>query len=65
MAFCGTMNCYGSVDICATKAGKESSLQKMIALVKEAGNNKAPMQRIVDRWATWVVTLPLTLLTLP
>ncbi len=59
MVFCGTMNCYGSVDICATKVGKESSLQKMIALVKEAENNKAPMQRTVDKWATWLVPIAL------
>ena len=28
--FCGTMNCYGSVDIRATRVGEDSSLQKMI-----------------------------------
>ena len=52
--FCGTMNCYGSVDIRATRVGEDSSLQKMIELVKEAENKKAPMQRIVDKWAAWL-----------
>lgn len=57
--FCGTMNCFGSVDIRATKVGQESSLQKMIALVKAAEDKKAPMQRIVDKWATWLVPIAL------
>ncbi len=51
----GTVNCYGSVDIRATKVGRDSTLQKMIDLVREAEKNKAPMQRIVDQWATWLV----------
>ncbi|MDE6442568.1 MAG: cation-translocating P-type ATPase [Clostridia bacterium] len=53
--FCGTMNLYGSVDIVATKVKENSSLQKMIKLLKEAENKKAPMQRIADKWATWLV----------
>ncbi len=53
--FCGTMNCYGSVDIRATKVSQDSSLQKMIELVKTAEENKAPTQRIVDKWAAWLV----------
>ncbi len=57
--FCGTLNCYGSVDIRATKVGQDSSLQKMISLVKEAENKKAPMQRIVDKWAAWLVIIAL------
>lgn len=57
--FCGTMNCFGSVDIRATKVGEDSSLQKMINLVKEAENKKAPMQRIVDKWAAWLVPIAL------
>ena len=57
--FCGTMNCYGTIDIKAVQVGKDSSLQKMIALVKEAENKKAPMQKIVDKWATWLVPIAL------
>ncbi len=57
--FCGTLNCYGSVDIKAEKVGKDSSLQKMINLVKEAEEKKAPTQRIVDKWASWLVPIAL------
>ena len=57
--YCGTMNCYGSVDIRATKAGTDTSLQKMIRMVSEAEQKKAPTQRIVDKWAEWLVPIAL------
>lgn len=59
--FCGTMNCYGSVDMVATNVGEDSSLQKMIRLLKEAENKKAPMQRIADKWATWLVPVAIAI----
>ena len=40
--FCGTINRFGSIDIKATKAPEDSSLQKLIRMVQEAENNKAP-----------------------
>jgi len=55
--FCGTINRFGSIDISATQVGADSSLQKLINMVKEAENKKAPMQRIVDKWATWLVPI--------
>jgi heavy metal translocating P-type ATPase len=55
--FCGTINCFGSVDIKATNVGVDSSLQKLIRLVQEADENKAPTQLIVDKWAAWLVPL--------
>ena len=57
--FCGTINRFGSIDIRATEVGEDSSLQKLIRLVQEAENKKAPMQRIVDKWATWLVPIAL------
>ena len=59
--FCGTINRFGSIDVRATKVGEDSSLQKLIRLVKEAENNKAPMQRIVDKWAAWLVPAALVI----
>ena len=53
--FCGTINRFGSIDMKATKIGGDSSLQKLIRMVQEAENNKAPMQRIADKWAAWLV----------
>jgi heavy metal translocating P-type ATPase len=53
--FCGTINRFGSIDIRAAKVGEDSSLQKLIRLVREAEENKAPTQKIVDRLAVWLV----------
>lgn len=55
--YTGTMNRYGAVDIQVTKSFANSSLQKMIKLVEDAEENKAPMQRTVDKWAAYLVPL--------
>ena len=57
--FCGTVNRFGSIDIEATKVGEDSSLQKLIRLVKEADNKQAPMQRIADKCASYFVPVSL------
>lgn len=53
--FCGTINRFGSIDIRATKVGEDSSLQKMIRMVQDAEKKQAPMQRIADKCASWLV----------
>ncbi len=55
--FTGTINRFGSVDVKVTKSFANSSLQKMIKLVEDADNQKAPTQKIVDRWAGYLVPL--------
>lgn len=57
--FCGTLNQFGSIDMKATNVGENSSLQKLIRMVKEAENKQAPIQRITDKWATWLVPIAL------
>lgn len=57
--FCGTINRFGAVDIRAAKVGEDSSLQKVIRMVREAEDKKAPMERIADKWATWLVPVAL------
>lgn len=57
--FCGTINCFGSIDISATKVGENCSLQKLIHIVQNAENKQAPMQRIADRAASWLVPIAL------
>ena len=57
--FCGTINRFGSVDICASKVGEGSSLQKLIRMVQEAEDKKAPMARIADKVASWLVPVAL------
>ena len=53
--FSGTINRFGAIDIKATKINSDSSLQKLIKMVKDAENKKAPMQRIADKWASYLV----------
>lgn len=53
--FCGTINRFGAIDIKATKVGEDSSLQKLIRMVREAEDKKAPMARIADKCASWLV----------
>lgn len=43
---CGTINRFGTIDIRATEVGQDSSLQKMIHMVQEAEEKKAPMAAI-------------------
>lgn len=57
--FCGTINRFGAIDITATQVGEDSSLQKLIRMVEDAENKQAPMQRIADRVASWLVPVAL------
>lgn len=57
--FCGTCNRFGAIDIRATKVGQDSSLQKLIRMVQEAEDKKAPMARITDKCASWLVPVAL------
>lgn len=57
--FCGTINRFGAVDIETTKVGEDSSLQKLIRLVREAEEKKAPMAKIADKVASWLVPVAL------
>ncbi|SCP94936.1 heavy metal translocating P-type ATPase [Anaerobium acetethylicum] len=53
--YCGTINRFGAIDMEATEVGEDSSLQKLIRMVQDAENKQAPIQRIADKWATWLV----------
>ncbi len=57
--FGGTINRFGSIDFRASKLGEDSSLQKLIRLVRDAEDKKAPLQRIADVWASRLVPLAL------
>jgi heavy metal translocating P-type ATPase len=53
--FSGTVNQFGTFDMIAQKVGEDSSIQRMIRLVKSADAKKAKIVGVTDRWATWIV----------
>lgn len=55
----GTINQQGAIEIKAINVGDDSSLKKMIHLVKQAEENKAPIVRIADKWARILVPIAL------
>lgn len=55
----GTLNHQGAIEVEATNVGDASSLKKMIRLVEEAEQNKAPIVRVADKWARILVPVAL------
>ena len=55
----GTVNQYGTFTMRADKICEDSALQRIIRLAKEAEAEKAPIVRLADRWATWLVVIAL------
>ena len=49
----GTLNLWGAVEVLVLRPVAESSLQKIITLIKEAQRQKAPAQQFTDRFSTW------------
>jgi len=50
--FSGTMNLWGSVDCQVMRLPKDSVLSKIITLIQQAQESKAPSQRFTDRFST-------------
>src|SRR5260221_3953581 len=46
----GTINLWGAVEVLVTRPAKESSLQKIIQLIREAQQQKAPAQQFTDKF---------------
>ncbi len=53
--YCGTINRFGTIDIKSTKTSENSTLQQLILLVENAELKKAPMQRMADKYASYMV----------
>ena len=51
----GSLNRSGSVTYRATTLGKDSVLQQIVAMVRQAQTEKAPVQRFADAVAQWFV----------
>ena len=49
----GTINLWGAVEVVVLRPAKESSLQKIIQLIKDAQQQKAPAQLFTDKFGTY------------
>ena len=48
----GTLNLWGAVEIVVLRPAAESALQKIIKLIQDAQQQKAPAQRFIDRFSS-------------
>jgi len=62
--YSATLNIHGSILVRTTKVGENSSISRMISMIKEAENKKAPIVRAMDKWASYLVVLALALAVL-
>ena len=64
--FAGTINTNGSLLVRMTKPAAESTIAKIVHMVKEAQERKAPVQRLIEKWEPPFVVgvLGLSLLTM-
>ncbi len=61
---CGTTNLHGVLQVRCTRRSEDSSLNKMVRLIHEAGKNKSPIQRQADKWASILVPVALVIAVL-
>jgi Cd2+/Zn2+-exporting ATPase len=57
----GTINLWGAVEAVVLRPAAESSLQKIIRLIREAQHQKAPSQRFTDRFGSYYTYFVLVL----
>jgi len=53
--FAGTIVELGALDIQMTKAGKDTVFSRIITLVEEAENEQAPIEKLTDKVASWLI----------
>lgn len=62
--FAGTMNQSGYLEVKVTKIAADSTLQKIITLIKQAQKSKPEMQEFLDRFASYYIPVALGLAAL-
>ena len=53
--FAGTILELGALDVQMTKAGNDTVFSRIIALVEEAESSKAPIEKLTDKVASWLI----------
>lgn len=59
--YSGTVNTGGIFEIYAKKISKESQYSKIVQLVQKAREEKAPIQRLADRYANWFTPITIAM----
>lgn len=62
--FTGSINTDGSIDVVTTKTGEDNSLKKLIKLINEAEENRAPTARTIDKAASILVPVAILIAVL-
>lgn len=57
--YTATLNISNYIDIKVTKENKDSSFSKLLNIIEKAEKNKSKIQRIVDKWAVYLVPFAL------
>ena len=57
----GTVNVAYAIEMEASKTADESEFARIVELVRRAQEDRAPIQRVADRYGVWLI--PLTLIT--
>ena len=67
--FAGTINGEGALEVLVTRRAEDNTLNRIIYMVQEAQAQRAPTQRLIDRFARWytpgIVALALLTATVP
>ncbi|MDO8772223.1 MAG: cation-translocating P-type ATPase [Burkholderiaceae bacterium] len=53
--FAGTVVAAGAIDVETVKAGADTTFSRIIALVENAESEQAPVQKLADRVASWLI----------
>ena len=59
--FSGTLNETGRLEIRTNRTGKDTTLARIVHLVEEAQETKAPIQNVADRFTVWFLPTVLAL----
>jgi heavy metal translocating P-type ATPase len=62
--FEGTSNTFGVIEVRVSKIGEDSSIKKMARLVSEAEKKKAPIVKIADKLASYLVPSAIVVATI-
>ncbi len=55
--YAGSVNAVGALEIAVTRVGADTTLAQIVALIEKAEQQKAPVVRLADRYATWFLPL--------